>query len=654
MAGTRDRVEGLPWYRAARAVGVGVDLDAMDQMDTGSLVDRARCFVTDTPANKLYGYDQDSVAVPDGVNIVIPSSGVGRWLIIFADIADGTAEGQELTWDGTAWVAGREPNAAPPTIQLVGDSNTVGVNIVESGQIGGWRSAMYSSLRNWRDDFELVGTHYDAPELVSSFGAWFHDAVQGYTIGDVTANYAGWLVALGAPPAVVIDMIGTNNVTAGNSAAAMMVARAAMDAVVTASAPNARRIVLGVPPFVAGTSVGGNLAAWNAVRDAYNILLSAYCTVQGYAYLDYTDALGPGDYQADGIHLNRSGAGKLGQAVAEHNDRIVLGTRRGIVLPAAFREIKPQRSIYCPVNAGPLSSGKMTAANATAFQPDSSIAIAFDFFPLTLRQGNFAVVAEYGDISAPPNFWALLQNGTALNLYWNNAGGTITTQPQSQVIRQNTWHRIVIIAQLNGADSAVGLYVNGQLVGLATGLPAWNLTLKSTVFGAGPAFSVADPSYYSRIGAWKGAAIPRPGSMAAMRAVEGDYYLGVSLFEGLGVGLWPLGADLNDEISGGPAMTLAGGAVAVAAHPAGTPRRPWEMPILLPDKYGTMTLDAATPSVAVVGYTDCRANAPPKLTLVALGGTGTGLAPACVITPHGGATFSGPTGDSSIWAYEWP
>ncbi len=82
MAGTRNQVEGLPWYRAAVAVGTGVDVDAMDQIDTDSLVDRARCVVTGTPANAVYEYSQDSAAAADGFNVVAPSSNVGRWLLI--------------------------------------------------------------------------------------------------------------------------------------------------------------------------------------------------------------------------------------------------------------------------------------------------------------------------------------------------------------------------------------------------------------------------------------------------------------------------------------------------------------------------------------------------------------------------------------------
>lgn len=537
---------------------------------------------------------------------------------------------------------------APPAIHIVGDSNTAGSNGVDTGHVGGWRHPMLKALRAWRDDFELVGTLKDASELIATNGAPWHNAVPGYAIGDVAGAYAGWIAALAAPPDCVVDLIGTNDVPT-KTPAQMMAARAAMDAVIEAACPAARRVVLAVLPFVAGTTVGGNLAAWNATVVAYNALLESHCRAEGYSFVDVTGSLGPGDYQADGVHLNRDGQAAFGQRVAEYLDRVVLGQRRGFTLPATFRQTKPRPSIYFPTTAA-----KLTFANAPEFRPDASIAVAFDWFPTVLTAGAFQEVIQYGAYGAG-DFWGIYQNGTALSVYWNNVAGTITGQPQAQVLRKNEWHRIVLIAQLSGADSAVGLYVNGELVGLAAGIAAWNLAQQTTVLGAGVTFGATAPGYVSRVAAFKGASIPRPGSMAAMRAVERDYFLGGSLFGAASVGSWPLGASLANEISGGTPATLGGGAAALAAHPAGTPRRPWEMAILLADgKRGTVALNGAAPAVANVAHTDIRANEVPRLTLQAAGGTGTGLAPACVVTPHVGFTLTGPAGDTSIWAWELP
>lgn len=96
MAGTRNQVEGIPWYRAAVAVGVGVDVNAMDQIDTASLVDRARCIITDSPADAVYEYNQDSVTPPNGTTVVAPTSGVGRWLLLA--VAAATTTSSQLAW----------------------------------------------------------------------------------------------------------------------------------------------------------------------------------------------------------------------------------------------------------------------------------------------------------------------------------------------------------------------------------------------------------------------------------------------------------------------------------------------------------------------------------------------------------------------------
>jgi hypothetical protein len=85
MAGTQQIVEGLPSYRAARAVGIGVDLNAMDQISTNQLVDGALCWVETTPSNVVFRYRQDSVATPDGAKVIAPADGgPGNWLLIDA------------------------------------------------------------------------------------------------------------------------------------------------------------------------------------------------------------------------------------------------------------------------------------------------------------------------------------------------------------------------------------------------------------------------------------------------------------------------------------------------------------------------------------------------------------------------------------------
>jgi hypothetical protein len=75
---------------------------------------------------------------------------------------------------------------------------------------------------------------------------------------------------------------------------------------------------------------------------------------------------------------------------------------------------------------------------------------------------------------------------------------------------------------------------------------------------------------------YKGALVPRPGTMAALRAVEADYYLDQDLAPNACAGSFPLNVALADEISGNPPLVGAGGAVLGAAWPGGLPQRPWE------------------------------------------------------------------------------
>ncbi len=84
MAGSRSIVEGLPWYRCVRALSIPQlpDHNAMDGVSTRQLVDRARFLVTSN--NTIYEWNQDSVAVVDGVNVIaaLDSPAVGRFLLL--------------------------------------------------------------------------------------------------------------------------------------------------------------------------------------------------------------------------------------------------------------------------------------------------------------------------------------------------------------------------------------------------------------------------------------------------------------------------------------------------------------------------------------------------------------------------------------------
>lgn len=537
---------------------------------------------------------------------------------------------------------------AVPAFHLIGDSITLG-----NDNIGGYRNALYQSLRNWRSDFEFIGSQNAIPTTISQFGDWYHDAVGGYKIQDISSHYATWMTAIvpafGQTPDVVVDLIGTNNIIAGDGAATMLGLRENMDAIVDARAPNAERIVLGVLPFVAGTTTGANLAAWNATRASYNILLQSYCATKDYQFISL-DEFGAGDISADGVHPNQQGYGAIGKKLAEYLDKNVLGRRRGVALPSLFKQTDPYQSVYLPTVAA-----KLTTASHPGFQPNSSIAVALDYFPMNVvSNGTSYEIISFGTFGNQ-NYWALLQRNAGINVAWVATNSPIFTQASAtQIVRKNTWHRLMLIGQSNGSDSALGLYVNGELVGLRTGLAAFNMAIASTIIGVASLGS-GTVGFVGRVYAWKGSGIPRPGSMAALRAAEADYYRSASFEPSLGSASFPLNANLNDQISGNPAFTLAGGALQVAACPTGTPRRPWEVAFLLADgNRGEAILNGASPSVIAVSHTDIRANDVVRLTLKTLGGTGTGLMPTVTVAAGSGFTLTGPNGDTSTWLWEIP
>lgn len=534
-----------------------------------------------------------------------------------------------------------------PTIQFLGDSNTIG-----NDGAGGYRSPLYTALREWRDDFEFVGTKIDVPiTATASLGNWYHDAVAGTSISAVAAAYPGYVAILGSPPDITIDMIGTNDIVAGQTLAQMLADRALLDAAYASNCPGAQHVVVGIPPFVAGTTVGANLATWNALRTQYNAALALACARPGYFYLS-PDALGPGDYFADGVHLNTWGAGTLGQQLALFLDRFLLGQRRGEKLPRAIRERPTWPATYIPNGAAD------TLGNAAdpGFKPGAaSFAVALDWYPVAVGPGTQFNIASYGDVGAPADFWGILHLANTFRVFFGNLTQRFDVlQPAVFAACPQRWHRIVFIAYRDGANSRLGLYVNGQLVGLHIGVAAWPAFAQKPIqFGLSTSVVGTPSAYYGSISAFSGTSIPKPGSVAALRAVENDFYLGQSLVAGAATAEIPQSTNLNDEISGNPALGFTAGAPAfIGAWPLGVPRRPWNFslePKL--DNQGQIQLTGAVP--VAVPYTDIRKNDVVRLALITKAGAGgTGLAPVLTVTPHVGFSLVSVANDTSTWAWE--
>lgn len=471
------------------------------------------------------------------------------------------------------------PPAQPTVIHPIGDSNTIGA---VSGTVGAWRAVMYETLRGWRDNFEIIGSLITEPEYLSTFGTWRHSATSGFTMQDEAAVFPSQTANAG-PADIILDMLGTNNIVVnGDTADEMLAARMALNAVYRANNPQAYIVIIPPPPFVAGTTVGGNLFDWNTTRADYLALLREWAGTQPRTIVLDNTPLGTGDFITDGVHLTAGGQGLLGTDIARQLDRYLLGGRQGALLPLQFRERAPAYALSIPNGA----ADRLVSAPDTLFGADaSSFAFAIDYYTPTLAGGAYSNVVVYGAVASVPNYYELVQQAGRLDFFWRAAAGNgeFVNQPQTRAIQAGRWHRIVVVSYLEGANSSIGIYVNGKLVALKQGVAAWGaMTAQSLGLGLSPNYVGETGSYYGRYRVWKGAGIPKPGSMAAMRGVEKDYFEDGDAFPGAMVASYSLNNSVNGDVNGSPALVLAGGAAFTAAYaPSGggtTPKRPWEMP----------------------------------------------------------------------------
>ena len=488
------------------------------------------------------------------------------------------ADGVAVTGAGTARWHGRRLTY----LWLVGDSLGVGSG---TPYVGGWRTGAEAALRWRRSDFDFVGHVMTLASTSAATGLAWHSCVSGSTIAAATAALASRLAECTATPDAVVVQLGTNDMVVGQSAAQMQSAWTAYESAVFAALPNAVIIVVAPPPFVAGTSVGGNLAAWNAVRTAYVAWLKPRCLAD--RRMRYVDpaadpGLSAGEYQDDGVHYNRLGNAVVGGAIADTIDAF-MGTIQDTPAPPlrAFRQRQFAGSVLVDA-AGDVRTVTGAGLDIPAV---GHYAVAVDLYPTALAAGPLAVLA-IGPRNANPAMWLCIrQLGNALDLGGYSGTGTwvTTANPgaEDRCLVLNKWHRLVaIIHRGNGVvnTGSAALYVNGRLVGQIYGLPGtWPASAFTTYLGNSPDY-VSCPGYYSSLRVWSGANVPRPGSMAALAAVEANYFLDEPVAPGCCTSVREFDGNLLDTVSGNAASTLVGGATALApAYPGGTPLRPWEI-----------------------------------------------------------------------------
>ncbi|MGL4809382.1 MAG: SGNH/GDSL hydrolase family protein, partial [Giesbergeria sp.] len=340
---------------------------------------------------------------------------------------------------------------------LVGDSLGVGSG---AAYVGGWRTATEAWLRRFRADFDFVGDRMVLATTSAATGLAWHSCVSGETIGNATSALATRLAqCTTTTPDAVVAALGTNDIVGGSSAATMQTAWQTYEAAVFAALPNATIFVVAPPIFVAGTSVGGNLATWNAVRTTYVAWLAARCAADTrLVYIDPSTSPGlvAADFQDDGVHYNRTGNAAVGAAIGAAIDAWLGPVKAGALpIPRLFRQRQFAGSVLVDA-AGDVR----TATGAGCDIPTTGhYAVAIDLYPTALAAGPLAVLA-IGPRSANPNMWLCIrQLANALDLGGYSGSGTWVTSgtasAEDRCLVLNKWHRIVaIIHRGNGTANS--------------------------------------------------------------------------------------------------------------------------------------------------------------------------------------------------------
>lgn len=541
--------------------------------------------------------------------------------------------------------------AAPtnPKIQFLGDSNTAGL------AQGIYRDTTASKLRQWRSDFEIIGS-ISAPPTAPPNGcagaiqpqSWYHDGHSGFTIAQLAAGYASFVAAPTGAPDVVVVMAGTNDLPS-RTLLQMQTDWAALYAAIVLANPSAIVVAMPPPNVVAGSVSGGNVATWQALRNLFrNWLMTTWVPANpGTSFCDASSAPGIDDFYTDGIHWNEQGASNVGETLADVLNTLMgkqtTPIANGDSLPRTFLPRTAQGSAPLWKN----TSGLSVAAHAGLNPGAGSFTFAIDYMPQSTSAPALQTIAVYGTIAGGggANWWALFQFGSELRLYWFSAGEVIAASVPNillgtNVLTSGAWHRIIVMA--DASTNTVGLYLNGSCIGLATGVTAWNTAQETFFLGYEATNNNGAPGTYARAMAWK--AVPaRPGGEQALIAAERDYYLGDSIVAGSCSCNFQLDQSLTDQdFSNPPLVAVTYGGGLLVAYPGASPLRPWEVVGAQPPAFptwisgrivdidfsqgdGRITITGASLIVAVADASGAGNNAnevanPPTLAYAGIGG----------------------------------
>jgi hypothetical protein len=354
-----------------------------------------------------------------------------------------------------AYVPPALADRSPIRVLLLGDSLTLEPI---------YRRAVDRVLRQEIGDVDFVGDvglGAASGGIVGSqdLSSWRHSGVVGNTIAQVTARVAGVAAAVGTGVDIIVDISGTNDVSAQRQLADILVDKRAHITALLSTWPSARVIVGSIPTWRSGSASGGSWAAKLALRDQYVAALPG--VVAGYSRVSYVDCHdGPAqEISSDGVHPGQDEHGyrRAGHRIAVEILRLHGATwRRRRPLVVAPRKAQAALSFVTTAT----DRAVWTAAAALAPEAQSFAATCW-FRPSSLP---VAVSSIMGMGLTFPAGWALCQFEDGASFYLGSNGpvfaGSSGYSDGLFAINQD-YHLAVVCDR---AQNKVGFGVNGKTV----------------------------------------------------------------------------------------------------------------------------------------------------------------------------------------------
>ncbi len=182
----------------------------------------------------------------------------------------------------------------------LGDSNTFGIFVP-----GGYRLKLYQNLTADGINVNFVGSLSNGPDSLPSKSNEGHS---GWTIGNISDAVDGWLKTYN--PQIVLLMIGTNNIAAGQDIPSMERQLAALLDQITRDLPQAQVVVASIPP-IAWPPDNANVLLYNAAIPG--IVAAKAAQGEHVVFTDMYNAVPLSDL-ASYAHLNADGYDKMADA----------------------------------------------------------------------------------------------------------------------------------------------------------------------------------------------------------------------------------------------------------------------------------------------------------------------------------------------------